>query len=423
METRSSLWCAISSHNFRGLEDFDAFPPNSARKLRAPLNRGGDLMVARAGSQILAAAAFAVLAAVVGLGAGPGVDSAYAQDATCLASPNGPAPAGTHWFYRTDPTTQRKCWYTRSPEQAAQGAPTETPSSQAPSTRTAPSRGAPMPLNAVNPDSDAATAPDEPTAPAALAPAAMPVPASERLPPAATTPRRPTTGIARIPMPAADPRGEPQPIAMATAAPNPVAAAAPSDGVVWPDPPKLTAPGNGVSTSPAAMSFAPASPAPDAPTASDSPPTTGSTPPEGSGQSPTATQAAPAPDGVASKPAGDTPASAKPPGRVPIIMLLAGLVVLLAAGMLVRRIVERALGRRRRNIKVARHEPRLVEPVAVPPPMPALLRHAPSVVPGRADAEQRVNEVEDALRRFAQNLRHGRPAANGTQGRTGTWAR
>jgi hypothetical protein len=30
---------------------------------------------------------------------------------TCLATPNSTAPDGSHWYFRTDRTTQRKCWY------------------------------------------------------------------------------------------------------------------------------------------------------------------------------------------------------------------------------------------------------------------------------------------------------------------------
>src|SRR5690606_38616192 len=29
----------------------------------------------------------------------------------CIAKPNAPAPAGQHWWYRTDRATKRKCWF------------------------------------------------------------------------------------------------------------------------------------------------------------------------------------------------------------------------------------------------------------------------------------------------------------------------
>jgi hypothetical protein len=37
----------------------------------------------------------------------------------CLAAPNSPAPQGSHWYYRLDWATQRKCWYMRRPVQQA----------------------------------------------------------------------------------------------------------------------------------------------------------------------------------------------------------------------------------------------------------------------------------------------------------------
>jgi hypothetical protein len=40
-------------------------------------------------------------------------DSARADD--CRAAPTSPAPAGTHWYYRLEWATQRKCWYVRAP--------------------------------------------------------------------------------------------------------------------------------------------------------------------------------------------------------------------------------------------------------------------------------------------------------------------
>ena len=38
----------------------------------------------------------------------------------CITAPNSPAPRGSHWYYRLDRTTQRKCWYARAPGQPAQ---------------------------------------------------------------------------------------------------------------------------------------------------------------------------------------------------------------------------------------------------------------------------------------------------------------
>ncbi|MGP9811074.1 hypothetical protein ACTZWT_06125 [Rhodopseudomonas sp. NSM] len=53
------------------------------------------------------------------------VPDSAAQASECLAGPKGPAPAGSHWFYRTDHTNKRKCWYVRATgEQSAKPADT-----------------------------------------------------------------------------------------------------------------------------------------------------------------------------------------------------------------------------------------------------------------------------------------------------------
>jgi hypothetical protein len=55
----------------------------------------------------LAAAGY-VLATALAFGA---IGSAHAAD--CLAAPDGAAPEGSHWYYRLDRATKRKCWYLR----------------------------------------------------------------------------------------------------------------------------------------------------------------------------------------------------------------------------------------------------------------------------------------------------------------------
>ena len=91
---------------------------------------------------------FGLVAALLMSGVGVTVP-ARAED--CLAAPNSPAPQGTHWYYRLDWATQRKCWYTRAPAQPVQqaAAPTRlarvTPLSKpAPSGPTPATDGAPM---------------------------------------------------------------------------------------------------------------------------------------------------------------------------------------------------------------------------------------------------------------------------------------
>jgi hypothetical protein len=50
-----------------------------------------------------------VMLAGVVLAAAP-VSAAPAAD-ECLAKPTGPPPSGKHWYYQTNRTTRRKCWY------------------------------------------------------------------------------------------------------------------------------------------------------------------------------------------------------------------------------------------------------------------------------------------------------------------------
>ena len=53
----------------------------------------------------------------------------------CRAAPNSPAPVGTHWYYRLEWATQRKCWYVRAPVRRIHQAtaPKVAPSMLAPS--------------------------------------------------------------------------------------------------------------------------------------------------------------------------------------------------------------------------------------------------------------------------------------------------
>ena len=47
---------------------------------------------------------------------------AFAVD-ECLAAPNAPAPAGSHWYYRLERSTEHKCWYVREQRQETRAAP------------------------------------------------------------------------------------------------------------------------------------------------------------------------------------------------------------------------------------------------------------------------------------------------------------
>src|SRR5436190_233757 len=59
--------------------------------------------------------AFASALLASGLAVGVPTNSAFAAD--CLTAPNSPAPANSHWHYRTDRAQQLKCWYIRAANQ------------------------------------------------------------------------------------------------------------------------------------------------------------------------------------------------------------------------------------------------------------------------------------------------------------------
>jgi hypothetical protein len=63
----------------------------------------------------------------------------------CLAAPNSAAPSGSHWYYRLDRATQRKCWYMRPAGQPAQQAPPPAKMARATSSRPTPAGAGPSP--------------------------------------------------------------------------------------------------------------------------------------------------------------------------------------------------------------------------------------------------------------------------------------
>jgi hypothetical protein len=68
----------------------------------------------------------------------------------CLAEPNSPAPAGSHWYFHLDRTTQRKCWYIRATDQPAQPAAaqvTSDPASLSPAAPISPEKPAAVPAS------------------------------------------------------------------------------------------------------------------------------------------------------------------------------------------------------------------------------------------------------------------------------------
>jgi hypothetical protein len=78
----------------------------------------------------------AITVSIVGLALGAlSIDAARSQDApaadNCLSAPTGKAPQGSHWRYRTDPSSHNKCWHLQ-PDDAAQNAGAQSPAAQNP---------------------------------------------------------------------------------------------------------------------------------------------------------------------------------------------------------------------------------------------------------------------------------------------------
>ena len=54
----------------------------------------------------------------------------------CLAEPNSPAPAGSHWYFRPDRAKQRNCWYLHASDQPRQPSAAQAISNATPATHT-----------------------------------------------------------------------------------------------------------------------------------------------------------------------------------------------------------------------------------------------------------------------------------------------
>jgi hypothetical protein len=122
-----------------------------------------------------------LVAAMAGASAAPGED--------CLAGPNAPSPAGSHWFYRIDHATHRKCWYlgdaNRRRAGAAQTRAARRSVAAPPEPEEAPAPPQ-VPPRETAPDPGFGTRwPEAAATPGLVAPGAMIAAAPERLPAAA----------------------------------------------------------------------------------------------------------------------------------------------------------------------------------------------------------------------------------------------
>jgi len=92
----------------------------------------------------------ALVAALLVCSVSVGAPTIAAGADDCLAEPNSPAPAGSHWYYHLDRTTQRKCWYIRATDQPAQPAAaqvTSDPASLSPAAPISPEKPAAAPAS------------------------------------------------------------------------------------------------------------------------------------------------------------------------------------------------------------------------------------------------------------------------------------
>ena len=64
----------------------------------------------------------ALVATLLVSGMGVGTPANIARANACLRAPNSSAPQGSHWYYRLDWASQRRCWYLRAPGQPVQQA-------------------------------------------------------------------------------------------------------------------------------------------------------------------------------------------------------------------------------------------------------------------------------------------------------------
>jgi hypothetical protein len=83
--------------------------------------------------------------------ANPAMPANLARADDCRSTPNSPAPARTHWYYRLEWETQRKCWYVRAPGRRAHQA--TRPATVMPTTAShaAPARLDPRPIALTSP--------------------------------------------------------------------------------------------------------------------------------------------------------------------------------------------------------------------------------------------------------------------------------
>ncbi len=349
----------------------DALRPNLAQTFFRPLVTG-ELMTANARLiPVVAVLLMALGNACLSTG------SARAEE-NCLAAPNTQPPQGSHWYYRTDPVKQSKCWHLRTEGQAIQ-----TPAAQQ-----EPGRGLPnKPLLIVPEDVEGeafatllaatgAAGVKSKTAPAQVAPETRverrPVQPAQAALDSGTTQEITQDGARVGGQAKTDPVAWPDP-------PSPAGA----DRVVWPDPPSPVAPATQEAASESAS-------AEKVHQARDVPATTTKM-----------NQNAQNTDGTDKQVA--EPANMAGSQR----MIADGTVLAFAIGLVIAgiflRFVVRMTFARRRTIYVDRRESDWTDSIASKARMPEF-EPALALAPGLVDNDRLADEVEDALRKLSRVL-------------------
>jgi hypothetical protein len=271
----------------------------------------------------------------------------------CLPAPTGKPPAGNHWHYRTDPTTQTKCFFLRPASDTAQKPATQ----------------------------------DKPGTNAAAAAPATPDQAGQDAQPSRPAARPASAGKPNARHQAAD-RSE-----------------------TWPDPPSQGGAGN-VTWPAAPPPAAVIAPEPTVAPQQAAAPRQATAPPQPAASVANDQQEAPAPAQGPDRAAGADSASdrqaiepattaAAGDDDMPVGLLLALAAAMLIAGILLRRIVK-SLFARGPKIAVARREPVLSTNKAGERTITLPLAHQTDLAPGWVDRLD--GDVQDALRKLLRNL-------------------
>src|ERR1700728_4789962 len=82
-------------------------------------------MVSRPVPSLIKSIVLVISLQTLGAGVGATGNSLHAEE--CLSAPDSPSPQGTHWRYRLDWPTQRKCWYLAAPARSLRRAAAAAP--------------------------------------------------------------------------------------------------------------------------------------------------------------------------------------------------------------------------------------------------------------------------------------------------------